>query len=205
MTNFEGIVNQWLNTPMFDGNTAFSFNCPMTRQPTSLVKDQGESAIIFSPTPTSPPPAAGITAFMQRIGGALGLDTLPSFHFRYSRYDAEDETDANDILEWGVYSTADQLTLMAKVVLMYQHREAEPSFTAVIKENHLITFYCKRVVPIDPLLVASQRYRVSMTLNVLTSHLRTHNRTPHALTFVVTRGTQTPFPDFDFVWVSPAV
>jgi hypothetical protein len=45
VTNFEGIVKQWLNTPMFNGETNFSFTCPMTRRPASLVKDQGGAVV----------------------------------------------------------------------------------------------------------------------------------------------------------------
>lgn len=183
MTNFEGIVNQWLNSSLFNGETTFQFTCPMTRKPTALLKDQG------------------LIAFMQRIGGALGLETTPSFYFRYSRYEDIDETTTpEDILDWDRYSISDQLTLMAKVALAYQHRETLPSFTVVLKEDHLISFKCVQVVSI-----AGQpwKYSFHMTLNVLTSHMRTHNRSPRALDFVLAEGAQDPFPQCEFVWINP--
>ena len=95
---------------------------------------------------------------------------------------------------------------MAKVAFSYQHRETESSFTVVIKDNHLISMTCKKIpatagiVPNVPL--PRQRYRVTMTLNVLTSYMRSNIRSPHAIDFVLAQGAQNPFPDFDFVWVA---
>jgi hypothetical protein len=180
VTNFEGIVNQWINSPLFTGETTFQFTCPMTRKPTALLKDQG------------------LIAFMQRIGGALGLETTPSFYFRYSRYeDVDEDTVPADVVDWDMYSISDQLTLMAKVVLAYQHRETHPSFTVVLKENHLITLRCA------PSGSAAGHYLFHMTLNVIASHMRTHSRTPRVLDFLLADGAQNPFPHCTFVWVNP--
>ena len=183
MTNFEGIVNQWLNSPLFNGETTFQFTCPMTRKPTALLNDQG------------------LIAFMQRIGGALGLETTPSFYFRYSRYeDVDAHTDPNDILDWDRYSISDQLILMAKVTLAYQNREATPSFTIVLKENHLITFKCCETMSSYG---HPSEYLFHMSLNVLTPHTRTHTRTPRVLDFVLAEGAQNPFPHGAFLWTNP--
>ena len=181
VTNFEGIVNQWINSPLFNGETTFQFTCPMTRQPTALLKDQG------------------LIAFMQRIGGALGLDTLPSFYFRYSRYEEVDEfTVPSDVVDWDMYSISDQLTLMAKVVLAYQHRETLPSFTVVLKDNHLITLRC------TPGGSVAGHYLFHMTLNIITSsHMRTHSRTPRVMDFLLAEGAQNPFPSCAFMWLNP--
>jgi hypothetical protein len=103
-----------------------------------------------------------------------------------------------------VYTVPEQLSLMAKLVLSYQHRETEPSFTVVIKENHLITISCKKICSNDP-TNPRQQYRFFMALNVLTSYIRAHNRSPHALEFVLVHGAQNPFPGCDFKWVSPEV
>lgn len=180
VTNFEGIVNQWINSPLFTGETTFQFTCPMTRKPTALLKDQG------------------LIAFMQRIGDALGLGTMPSFYFRYSRYEEVDEyTVPVDVVDWDMYSIADQLTLMAKVVLAYQHRETQPSFTIVLKENHLITLRC------TPSGNTEGHYLFHMALNVITSHMRTHSRTPRVLDFLLADGAQDPFPHCTFIWFNP--
>ena len=183
MTNFEGIVNQWLNSSLFNGETTFQFTCPMTRKPTALLNDQG------------------LMSFMQRIGGALGLETTPSFYFRYSRFEVVDaHTDPEDILDWDRYSISDQLTLMAKVTLSYQHREATPSFTVVLKDNHLITFKC---VETTQIVGQPSDFTFYMSLNVLAPHMRTHTHTPRVLDFVLAEGAQNPFPDCEFVWTNP--
>jgi hypothetical protein len=183
VTNFEGIVNQWLNSQLFNGETTFQFTCPMTRKPTALFKDQG------------------VIAFMQRIGSALGLETTPSFYFRYSRYeDIDAHTTPEDVMDWDRYSILDQLALMAKVVLAYQHRETLPSFTVVLKEDHLIAFKCVQVFSIAG---QSLQYAFHMTLHVLGTHMRTHTRIPRVLDFVLAEGAQNPFPHCEFVWINP--
>ena len=131
----------------------------------------------------------------------------PNFYFRYSRFEADDD---GDILDWEIYTTTDQLTLMAKVVLAYQHRDTEPSFTVIIKNNHLISCACRKI-PAPPViditaaapLPSPQRYCFSMTLNVLTSYMHSQNRTPHGIDFVLSQGTQNPFPNCEFAWVPP--
>jgi hypothetical protein len=92
------------------------------------------------------------------------------------------------------------------VAFSYQHRVTESSFTVVIKDHHLISMACKKIpttagiVPNSPL--PRQRYCLTMTLNVLTSYMRSNIRAPHAIDFVLAQGAQNPFPDFDFVWVA---
>ena len=112
--------------------------------------------------------------------------------------------DASEIADWMIYTISEQLSLMAKVAFNYQHRESEPSFTMVLKENHLITISCKKIIPVDP-ATPNVKYRFYMALNLLTSFVRVHNRTPHALDFVLAHGAQNPFPDCDFKWISPEV
>ena len=141
----------------------------------------------------------GVNAFMQRIGGALDLNTTPSFHFRYSRYTAEDdETDIND---WELYPIADQLTLLAKLVLSFQHRETEPSFSIMLRGNHLINIACTEQHRTD----GSKFYRFILGLHIVTTYLRIHTHTPHALQFVLSPGAQNPFEGCEFVWNQPAV
>ena len=89
---------------------------------------------------------------------------------------------------------------MAKVVLTYQHRDSEPSFTIVLKDNHLISFSLRKI---DSTVAPPARYRFYMTLNLLTSYMRVNQRTPHAIDFVLAPGTHNLFPVCDFVWVPP--
>ncbi len=95
---------------------------------------------------------------------------------------------------------------MAKVVLCYQHRETEPSFTLVLKDNHLITLTCRRVVAATGIAPNSprppRRYRFLMTLHMLASYTHVQNRTPHALQFVLVNGANNPFPNCDFTWIN---
>jgi hypothetical protein len=93
---------------------------------------------------------------------------------------------------------------MAKVVLGYQHRATEPSFTVVIKDSHLITFTCKRTQTGPAQLPPPQpNFRFGMTLHVLSSYMNPQQRTPHALEFVMAPGAHDPFPDCEFKWTSP--
>ena len=111
--------------------------------------------------------------------------------------------DSVDIMDWVTYTIPEQLSLMAKVAFTYQHREAEPSFTMMLKENHLVTMSCKKIV--DTTTNPSVKYRFLLALNVVTSYIRTHSRTAHALEFVLAEGAQNPFPECEFKWVSPEV
>jgi len=45
----EGVVNQWINLPAFDGDVSFQFTCPMTKKPASILKDQGTGIQYFAP------------------------------------------------------------------------------------------------------------------------------------------------------------
>ena len=138
---------------------------------------------------------------MQRIGDSLGLNTTPSYHFRYSRYNVEDDSTEADIIDWDLYPIADQLSLLAKLVLSYQHRETEPSFTIVLKGNHLITIGCTGHHRAD----GSKFYRFSLALHTITIYMRAHTHSPHVIQFVLSHGAQNPFTDCEFVWNSPIV
>ncbi len=140
----------------------------------------------------------GVTAFIQRISGALGLNAIPSYHFRYSRYFVDEDTTEAEINDWEPYSTTDQLSILAKVVLSYQHRDTEPSFTMMLKGNHLITVGCSRIgYNAD----GSRNYRFGLTMNTVTTYMQTHTHTPHGLQFVLAPGAQNPFPQCQFEWV----
>jgi hypothetical protein len=143
----------------------------------------------------------GVNAFMQRIGGALDLNTTPSFHFRYSRYNVEDDMTEDDINDWEIYPIADQLSLLAKLVLSYQHCETEPSFSIMLKGNHLVAIGCTGHHRAD----GSKFYRFSLTLHIVTTYIRVYTHTPHVLQFVVSPGVQNPFAGCEFVWAPPIV
>jgi hypothetical protein len=128
---------------------------------------------------------------MNRMGSALGLNTTPSFYFRFSRYEVDDETRVADIHEWDTYNTTDQLTVMARLAFFYQHRKTEPSFTIMLRENHLLSINCLRHGSV---------YNLNISLNRVYTNLRSHSHTPHAVEFVLTSGAQNPFPEFEFVW-----
>jgi hypothetical protein len=125
------------------------------------------------------------------MGSALGLNTTPSFHFRFSRYEVDDDTVLTDIHDWDTYNTTEQLTIMARLAFIYQHRQTEPSFTIMLRENHLLSINCLRHGSV---------YNLNMSLNKVDAHLRVYSHTPHAVEFVLTSWAQTPFPEFEFAW-----
>jgi hypothetical protein len=137
-----------------------------------------------------------VTAFIQRMGDALGLDTTPAFYFRYSRYGVEEDTVEDGVHDWVTYNTTDQLTLMAKLVFSYQHRETEPSFTIMLRENHLINVICILCS------VSPTTYQFNLSMHSATiEYQRNHVHSPHAIQFVLTEGAQNPFPACQFKWV----
>jgi hypothetical protein len=138
---------------------------------------------------------------MQRMGDSVGLNTTPSFHFRYSRYEVDDETTEAEINDWEPYSIADQLSILAKVSLSYHHRDTEPSFTLMLKDNHLITVGCTRIRTAN----GSKLHRFTLAMHMVSTYVRTHTHIPHALQFVLAQGAENPFEGCDFVWVPPTL
>lgn len=141
---------------------------------------------------TLTPVLAGVTAFMLRMGSALGLNTTPPFYFRFSRYEVDDETLVADIQEWDTYNTTDQLTIMAKLAFTYQHRKTEPSFTVMLRDNHIFNIICIR---------RGTAFLLNMSLNTFSTNGYSHAHTPHAIEFVLAPGAQHPFPEFAFAWM----
>jgi hypothetical protein len=135
---------------------------------------------------------------MQRVGSTLGLKTTPSFRFRYSRYNTDEDTTEADINDWEPYPLADQLSIMAKLVLSFQHRDTEPSFTMILKGDHLISVRCSRFYRAD----GSKFYRFALSLHIITTYLRVHAHTPHALQLAFSPEAKNPFTDCEFVWAS---
>lgn len=131
------------------------------------------------------------------MGVSLGLSATPPFYFRYSRYEVEEGTVETDIHDWETYTMTDQLALMAKVVFNYQHRETNPSFALMLRDNHLIHASCSRFsVPGQ----ATITHRFTLSMHVVSTHMRSHIHTPHAIQFVIAHGTQNPFPCALFEW-----
>ena len=138
---------------------------------------------------------------MRRIGDAVGLETAPSMQFLHSRFDVEEDTTVDQIVDWDTYPIMDQLSIMAKLVFSFHHREIEPSFTIMLKGNHIITVNCKHIIKADQ----SRVYRFTLALNVVTTYMHTRNHAPHALKFVISPDVQNPFHACEFVWAESAV
>jgi hypothetical protein len=197
----EGIVTLWINTQNFDGTVTSKFTCPLTKTPASLLVDQG--ALFFAlPIHTATMTTyflshAGVSNFIHQIGSNIGLSATPPFQFRHSRFNVDDEMSEADIHEWVSYSVNDQLSMLAKLVFSFQHREAEPSFSIMVKDNHFVTVTCSRGVN------AAYRFNLHLHTTATYGHARAH--TLYALQFVIAQDTQNPFPHCEFVWAAPTV
>ena len=51
MLNLDGIIGMWLNSPRFNGDIWFPFQCPLTNKTTTPVRDMSECGCYFGVKP----------------------------------------------------------------------------------------------------------------------------------------------------------
>ena len=128
---------------------------------------------------------------LSRVGESLGLNTLPSVYFRYSK---EIRRGGGFPYTWEVFNPVDQLKIMAKFVLMYKLRKMNPATTFFL-DKHVVIVEINEREQID---VADNSMEIQMHVNFVFNYANGSDFESHELQLVITEGHENPFPDCIF-------
>jgi hypothetical protein len=171
MLSMDSIARLWIRDAKFNGEPTYHLKCVQTDTITT---------VIHSPA---------VCRFVQNVASITSLSTTPDFYFRYSERPSD-----QPIVGWRAYSPFDQLTLVARLIHMYNADKETCSFQAMVmvsppldsqplgspsdrwdpQDNHVVTAACIKDL-------AARTARVSLSLNVTTKQGVAHR---HHIEFI---------------------
>jgi hypothetical protein len=115
MASLPYVLNAWKGCPYFDGQPSFPLKCASTSSMTSIIHNQA------------------VYDFTAKIASILTLDTAFPSYLRYSLHPIT----MTGTCHWVNYNMYDQLTIMARLIFMFNNPNSK--FIATTSDGHVVT------------------------------------------------------------------